>query len=44
MDELQNNIVNDIRRIIDESRYAAFGAVNSITVQTYWNIISGKRS
>ncbi len=38
MDELQNNIVNDIRRIIDESRYAAFGAVNSIAVQTYWNI------
>ena len=38
MNELQNNIVNDIRRIIDESRYAAFGAVNSIAVQTYWNI------
>lgn len=38
MAELQNNIVNDIRRIIDESRYAAFGAVNSIAVQTYWNI------
>ena len=38
MADLQNNIVNDIRRIIDESRYAAFGAVNSIAVQTYWNI------
>ncbi len=38
MNELQNNIVNDIRRIIDESRYDAFGAVNSIAVQTYWNI------
>ena len=42
MAELQNNIVSDIRRIIDESKYAAFGAVNSIAVQTYWNI--GKRS
>ena len=38
MAELQNNIVGDIRRIIDESRYAAFGAVNSIAVKTYWNI------
>jgi len=36
--ELQNSFVNDIRRIIEESRYAAFGAVNSIAVQTYWNI------
>ena len=38
MAELQNHIVNDIRRIIDESRYAAYSAVNSIAVQTYWNI------
>lgn len=36
-----NQLVNDIRHIIDKGRQSAYASVNSVQIQTYWNI--GKR-
>lgn len=43
-DELEKSemtFVNDIKRIIQDGRNAAYSAVSSVMIQTYWNI--GKR-
>lgn len=36
-----NSILDDIKKIIESGRNAAYGAVNSALLMTYWNL--GKR-
>ena len=35
------SFVNDIKKIVEQGRRAAYGAVNSVMINTYWHI--GKR-
>ncbi|MBP5135581.1 MAG: DUF1016 domain-containing protein, partial [Paludibacteraceae bacterium] len=38
---LHNNevsFINEIKKIVDEGRRAAYGAVNAIMIETYWHI------
>ena len=33
-----NSFVSDIKQLIEQSRRAAYAAVNSIMIDTYWHI------
>lgn len=35
------SFVNDIKKIVEQERRAAYGAVNAVMIETYWHI--GKR-
>ena len=37
----ESSFVNDIKKIVEQGRRAAYGAVNAVMIETYWHI--GKR-
>ena len=41
LEKSEMTFVNDIKKIIQDGRNAAYSAVSSVMIQTYWNI--GKR-
>ena len=39
MSHLNNNsFINDIKKIVEQGRAAAYGAVNAVMTETYWRI------
>ena len=38
MNITENAFINDIKKIVDQGRNAAYGALNTIMIETYWNI------
>ena len=34
----ETSFISDIKRIVEEGRRAAYGAVNTIMIETYWQI------
>lgn len=38
LSHIESSFVSDIKRIVDEGRRLAYGAVNAVMIETYWHI------
>ena len=38
MNITESAFINDIKKIVEQGRNAAYGALNTIMIETYWNI------
>lgn len=34
----EDSFINDIKRIVEQGRRAAYGTVNAVMIETYWRI------
>ena len=35
---IESAFISDIKRIVEQGRRAAYGAVNAVMIETYWHI------